>query len=146
PLDDVIVLELDQMENASEIDDILRYRSAVEHELQDFLVDSPSGIGANEAFDKSLDDDQPSSKPKGWLKWLSRGMLGAGGTDDSSQFSGVVSDEVIKDIYKETKFHPAPSPVLDTAGSDGIRMSSIKFSIHRISAKLRNKYDLLLPK
>lgn len=59
-------------------------------------MDSPSGIGANEAFDKSLDDDQPSTKPQGWLKWLSRGMLGAGGTDDSSQFSGVVSDEVIK--------------------------------------------------
>ncbi|GJZ39365.1 putative vacuolar protein sorting-associated protein 13A isoform X2 [Tanacetum coccineum] len=118
PLEDAIVLELDQMEKASEIDDILRYRSAAEHELQ------------------SLDDDQPSSKPQGWLKWLSRGMLGAGGTDDSSQFSGVVSDEVIKDIYEATKFHPAPSPVLDTAGSDGILMSSIKFSIHRISATL----------
>lgn len=62
-------------------------------------MDSASDMGVNEAntaFDKSLDDDQSSSKPQGWLKWLSRGMLGAGGTDDSSQFSGVVSDEVIK--------------------------------------------------
>lgn len=62
-------------------------------------MDSASDVGVNEAntaFDKSLDDDQSSSKPQGWLKWLSRGMLGAGGTDDSSQFSGVVSDEVIK--------------------------------------------------
>lgn len=141
-LDDEFVSELDQMEKVSDIDDILSYRSAAEHELQEFLVDSASGVGDNEAnttIDKSLDDDQPSNKPQGWLKWLSRGMLGAGGTDDSSQFSGVVSDEVIKDIYEATKFHPAPSPVLDAAGSDGILLSSIKFSIHRISAVLRNK-------
>ena len=62
-------------------------------------MDSASGVGDNEAnttIDKSLDEEQSSSKPQGWLKWLSRGMLGAGGTDDSSQFSGVVSDEVIK--------------------------------------------------
>ncbi|GKE12404.1 hypothetical protein Tco_1415955 [Tanacetum coccineum] len=103
------------------------------------MVDSPSGIGANEAFDKSLDDDQPSSKPQGWLKWLSRGMLGAEGTYDSSQFFGVVSDEIIKDIYEATKFHTTPSPILDTARSDGIIMSSIKFSIHQISAMLRNR-------
>ncbi|KVH90901.1 hypothetical protein Ccrd_007067 [Cynara cardunculus var. scolymus] len=141
-LDDAIVSELDQMEKVSDIDDILSYRSAAERELQEFLVDSASCVGDNEANttnDKSLDDDQPSSKPQGWLKWLSRGMLGAGGTDDSSQFSGVVSDEVIKDIYEATKFHPAPSPVLDAAGSDGILLSSIKFSIDRISAALRNK-------
>ena len=35
-------------------------------------------------------------KSRGWLNWLSLGMLGAGGTDDSGEFSGVVSDEVIK--------------------------------------------------
>ncbi|MFS8005994.1 putative vacuolar protein sorting-associated protein [Helianthus anomalus] len=140
PLDDAIVSELEQMEKSFDIDDILSYRSAAENEIQEFLVDSANGIGANEAnttFDKSVDDDQ--SKPQGWLKWLSRGMLGAGGTDDSSQFSGVVSDEVIKDIYEATKFHPAPSPVLDATGSDGILLSSIKFSISRISATLRNR-------
>ncbi|CAH1424589.1 unnamed protein product [Lactuca virosa] len=142
PLDEEIVLELDQMEKISDIEDILSYRSAAEHELQEFLVDSASGFGNSEAntpIDKSMDDDQTSGKPQGWLKWLSRGMLGAGGTDDSSQFSGVVSDEVIKDIYEATKFHPAPSPVLDAAGSDRILLSSIKCSIHRISATLRNK-------
>ncbi|KAK9079002.1 hypothetical protein SSX86_000671 [Deinandra increscens subsp. villosa] len=145
PLDDAIVLELDQMEKSSDIDDILSYRSAAEHEIQEFLLDPAIGIGANEAntaFDKLVDDDQSSNKPQGWLKWLSRGMLGAGGTDVSSQFSGVVSDEVIKDIYEATKFHPAPSPVLDASGSDGILLSSIKFSINRISATLRNrKFD-----
>ena len=44
----------------------------------------------------SQNDDHSSGKSRGWLNWLSRGMLGAGGTEDSSQFSGVVSDEVIK--------------------------------------------------
>lgn len=39
--------------------------------------------------------EQSSNRPRGWLNWLSRGMLGAGGTEDSSQFSGVVSDEII---------------------------------------------------
>nr|XP_043636090.1 uncharacterized protein LOC122607220 [Erigeron canadensis] len=142
PLDSATVLELDQMEKEYDIDDILSYRSVAENELQEFLVDSISGIGVNEAdtaFDKSLDDDQTSSKPQGWLKWLSRGMLGAGGTDDSSQFSGVVSDEIIKDIYEATKFYPTPSPDLDAAGSDRMLLSSIKFSIHQISATLRNK-------
>ncbi|KAI3811329.1 hypothetical protein L1987_21050 [Smallanthus sonchifolius] len=56
---------------------------------EDFMVDSVIGIGANEAntpFDKLVDDDQSLSKPQGWLKWLSCGMLGAGGINDSSQF------------------------------------------------------------
>ncbi|KAD5960185.1 hypothetical protein E3N88_11657 [Mikania micrantha] len=107
PLDDAIVLELDQMEKSSDIDDILSYRSAAEHEIQDFLVDSAINIRANEsntAFDKLVDDDQLSSKPQGWVMWLSRCMLGAGGTDDSRQFSGVVSDEVIKVYVKVITF------------------------------------------
>lgn len=46
--------------------------------------------------DKVVEDDHPPSKPRGWLNWLSYGMLGAGGTGDSNQFSGVVSDDVIE--------------------------------------------------
>lgn len=46
--------------------------------------------------DKLPNDEAASGKARGWLNWLSRGVLGAGGTEDSSQFSGVVSDEVIK--------------------------------------------------
>lgn len=43
--------------------------------------------------EKSFNDEH-TVKSRGWLNWLSRGMLGAGGTDDSSQFSGVVSYDV----------------------------------------------------
>lgn len=66
--------------------------------MKEYLEESPSSFGANgpNAADNSVEDEHSSSKPRGWLNWLSRGMLGAGGTDDSSQFSGVVSDEVIK--------------------------------------------------
>lgn len=46
--------------------------------LQEFLVNSSTG------------------KSRGWLHRLSLGMLGAGGTDDLGQFSGAVSDAVIK--------------------------------------------------
>lgn len=52
--------------------------------------------GASIVSEKSHNDERSSSRPRGWLNWLSRGMLGAGGTDDSSQFSGAVSDDVIK--------------------------------------------------
>lgn len=57
---------------------------------------SNSNVGMNGGAEKSRNDERLSSRSGGWLNWLSRGMLGAGGTDDSSQFSGVVSDEVVK--------------------------------------------------
>ena len=67
--------------------------------MQEFLLNSKSYLGVSGSsitLEKSHNDERSSSKSRGWLNWLSRGMLGAGGTDDSSQFSGVVSDEVIK--------------------------------------------------
>lgn len=68
--------------------------------LQEFLS-NPSALNINinvgsVSVDKSRNDEHLVGKSRGWLNWLSLGMLGAGGTDDSSQFSGVVSDEVIK--------------------------------------------------
>lgn len=53
----------------------------------------------NISVKKLRNDEHSSGSSRGWLNWLSRGMLGAGGTDDSSQFSGVVSDEVVKVEY-----------------------------------------------
>ncbi|XP_059667459.1 uncharacterized protein LOC132312914 [Cornus florida] len=140
-IDEDILWELEQMEKESDIDDILSYRSTAERELKEFLANSDSCLGikgANVVIEKSQDDDRSSSKPRGWLNWLSRGVLGAGGTDDSSQFSGVVSDEVIKDIYEATKFQPVPSPNGVAAADDEIYFSSIKFNIQRVSATLRS--------
>lgn len=54
------------------------------------------GAGGATGAEKEQSDDPISNQSRGWLNWLSRGMLGAGGTEDSSQFSGVVSDEIVK--------------------------------------------------
>jgi hypothetical protein len=141
-VDEDILQELEQMEKESDIDDILSYRSAAEHELQEFsskpLLSNMGINGSSVAVEKSRNDDHSTGKSRGWLNWLSRGMLGAGGTDDSSQFSGVVSDEIIKDMYEATEFHP---PVLsngDIVANDKICLCAIKFSIHQISATLQS--------
>ncbi|KAK1396810.1 putative Vacuolar protein sorting-associated protein [Heracleum sosnowskyi] len=142
-LDDDVLWELEQIEKEADIDEILDYRSVAECEIEEYLEESPPSFGANEpnaadfAADNSVEDEQSSSKPRGWLNWLSRGMLGAGGTDDSSQFSGVVSDEVIKDIYEATKFYSVPSLSGETT-SDEIYLSSMKFNLHQITATLRS--------
>lgn len=54
------------------------------------------GVDTVSAPVEKSQSEEHSSGRRGWLNWLSRGMLGAGGTDDSSQFSGVISDEVVK--------------------------------------------------
>jgi len=65
--------------------------------LQEFLsrCSTPNSgkINTDIPVEKSCNDEH-TVKSRGWLNWLSRGMLGAGGTDDSSQFSGVVSYDV----------------------------------------------------
>lgn len=43
-------------------------------------------------------DEQSVGTGRGWLNWLSLGMLGAGGTAESSSFAGVVSEDIIKVI------------------------------------------------
>ena len=60
-----------------------------------------AGIGENDvssSHEKSLNDEKSFTRLRGWLNWVSLGMLGAGGTADSSSFAGVVSDEIIKVI------------------------------------------------
>lgn len=43
-------------------------------------------------------DELSAGASRGWLNWLSLGMLGAGGTADSSSFAGVISEDIIKVI------------------------------------------------
>ncbi|XP_048230004.1 uncharacterized protein LOC8267449 isoform X1 [Ricinus communis] len=144
-IDEFIFRELEQMEKEFDIDDILNYRSAAERELQEVLPDSSaSNMGVNGidiSLKKSRNDERLLGRSRGWLNWLSRGMLGAGGTDDSTQFSGVVSDEVVKDIYEATKFHPSvfSSGVVDA--TDKMFICAIKLSIGQITAALYSKYS-----
>lgn len=70
--------------------------------LQEYLsrYSTPNNgrIHTDISTDKSGNDEH-TNKSRGWLNWLSRGMLGAGGTDDSSQFSGVVSYDVKVHVF-----------------------------------------------
>ncbi|XP_012848279.1 PREDICTED: uncharacterized protein LOC105968203 [Erythranthe guttata] len=103
--------------------------------MGDFLVNPASRYGSNDG-NADIEDDHPPTKPRGWLNWLSYGMLGAGGTNDSNQFSGVISDDVIKDIYEATKFHPAPALIGDSAMVDEVYFSSVKINISEIHTRL----------
>ncbi|XVE86346.1 hypothetical protein DITRI_Ditri18aG0027900 [Diplodiscus trichospermus] len=133
PIDESIIRDLEEMEKECDIDDILSYRSAAEYELQEVLSRSST---VNISFEKSCQDGQSSGKSRGWLNWLSRGMLGAGGTDDSSQFSGVVSDEDVQDIYEATKFYPPVLSGVDADTNDKIHIWVIEFSMDEISATI----------
>ncbi|XP_022149965.1 uncharacterized protein LOC111018256 isoform X3 [Momordica charantia] len=94
------------------------------------------------AVEKSQVDDRSMRKPRGWLNWLSLGMLGAGGTEDSCQFSGVISDDIVKDIYEATKFHPQVPSNVSAADEERICFCAIKIDIHQISATLLSiKYN-----
>nr|KYP76317.1 Putative vacuolar protein sorting-associated protein 13A [Cajanus cajan] len=140
-VDDDILQDLEQMEKESDLDDILNYRSAAEYEMREFLsrcsTPNNSKIHTDIPTEKSVYDEQ-SVKSRGWLNWLSRGMLGAGGTDDSSQFSGVVSYDV-KDISEATEFHPLVSSSFDVTVKHELCIFSMKFVIHQISATLCSK-------
>ncbi|KAF6145936.1 hypothetical protein GIB67_007955, partial [Kingdonia uniflora] len=130
--------ELEQMEKESDLDDILSYRSIAEHESETFHSASPEikTNGGKVNVDRQKNDDRSSLRSRGWLNWLSLGMLGAGGTEDSVQFSGIVSDEVIQDIYEVMEFHPDASLDGGVPTKERNYMSSFKFNIHQISATL----------
>ncbi|KAG9455236.1 hypothetical protein H6P81_008140 [Aristolochia fimbriata] len=134
--------KLEQMEKESDVDDILTYRAIAESRRQE----SSSNIktltirNLDAAQEKQQPDDKTSNKQRGWLNWLSLGMLGAAGTVNCSQFSGVVPDEIVKDIFEATDFHPGASFDGGTGIiKDKLYLSSIKFSIHQIVSKLRSK-------
>uniref|UniRef100_A0A0E0AQ59 Uncharacterized protein n=1 Tax=Oryza glumipatula TaxID=40148 RepID=A0A0E0AQ59_9ORYZ len=101
-----ILQELENMDREGDIDDILNYRTIAEQKLQEALVKSTKDNFSSPGSPRI--DDQSAGAGQGWLKWLSRGMLGAGGTADTSSFADV-SDDIIKDIYEGTEFHPISS-------------------------------------
>ncbi|XP_057532669.1 uncharacterized protein LOC130810577 isoform X2 [Amaranthus tricolor] len=137
PVDPDLLYKLEQMEKDSDIEDILRFRSIAEQELEDTQcsVSSEAIEGINSA-EKLPNPETSAGRARGWLNWLSRGVLGAGGTADSSQFSGVVSDEVIKDICEATKFQPMPSA--NSASSGVLHLFALNFHINKISLLMKS--------
>ncbi|KAL0738567.1 hypothetical protein Bca4012_014777 [Brassica carinata] len=139
-IDEGVLLGLEEMEKKSDIDDILSYRSAAEGEMQEACSELAVNMGAGGATgaEKEQSDDPISNQSRGWLNWLSRGMLGAGGTEDSSQFSGVVSDEIVKDIHEATKFHPLSSSPRNISATGKICTCFIRLDVGKISATLQH--------
>ncbi|ONK64446.1 uncharacterized protein A4U43_C07F26050 [Asparagus officinalis] len=130
-----ILTELEKMDKECDIDDILNFRCLAEQELQDLLSSRSSNMSTNDYVHyqaKQHSTDQLANRERGWLNWLSLGMLGAGGTADSSSFAGVITDEIIKDIYDATEFHPMPSSGGDSSESDKLCSFSIKLNICQI--------------
>ncbi|XP_024632124.1 uncharacterized protein [Medicago truncatula] len=141
PVDDDVLQDLEQMEKETDLDDILNYRSAAEFEMQEYLsrYSTPSnGRIVSDISTEKSGNDEHNVKSRGWLNWLSRGMLGAGGTDDSSQFSGVVSYDV-KDISEATEFHPLVSSSVDVATKHELCIFESNIEIHQISVTLFSK-------
>ncbi|KAJ0248608.1 Uncharacterized protein HA466_0156830 [Hirschfeldia incana] len=145
PIDEAILLGLEEVEKKSDIDDILSYRSAAEGEMQEACSELAANMGAGGATEKEQSvsekeqsDDPTSNQSRGWLNWLSRGMLGAGGTEDSSQFSGVVSDEIVKDIHEATEFHPISSSPRNITATGRICTCFIRLDVGKISATLQH--------
>ncbi|KAH9604179.1 hypothetical protein KSS87_004595 [Heliosperma pusillum] len=136
--DQDVLLELENMEKDSDIDDILQFRFIAEQELEVSIhpISREAVEFGSATSEKLVNDEATSGKARGWLNWLSRGVLGAGGTDDSSQFSGVVSDEVIKDICEATKFQPVPSDG-DAANSTTL-IFAVNFQIFQMSLLMKN--------
>ncbi|KAF8712705.1 hypothetical protein HU200_028469 [Digitaria exilis] len=101
-----ILQQLENMDKECDIDDILNYRTIAEQQLQESLVKSTKDTSSPGS---PRTDELSTGASRGWLNWLSLGMLGAGGTADSSSFAGVISEDIIKDIYEGTEFHPVSS-------------------------------------
>ncbi|PNY13673.1 hypothetical protein L195_g010335, partial [Trifolium pratense] len=80
-VDDDVLQDLERMEKESDLDDILNYRSAAEFEMQEYLSRYSTPNNGRSHTDISAEksgNDENNVKSRGWLNWLSRGMLGAG--------------------------------------------------------------------
>ncbi|CAL9110355.1 unnamed protein product [Musa acuminata var. zebrina] len=134
-----ILQELEEMDKECDIDDILSYRSLAEQQLQELLINSEVPVSVKSAQEENQNGEQTSTKAPSWLNWLSLGMLGAGGTSDTGSFAGVVSDDIIKDIYEATEFHPTSSLSGDSSIRSGSCSSSVRFNISQIITSIRTK-------
>lgn len=102
-----ILQKLEILDKECDIDDIVSYRTIAEQQLQELSAKSTKDNFPTPGSPRT--DEQSAGVGRGWLNWLSLGMLGAGGTADTSSFAGVVSEDIIKDIYEGTEFHPVSS-------------------------------------
>ncbi|KAL5726588.1 hypothetical protein ACHQM5_009620 [Ranunculus cassubicifolius] len=138
--------ELEQMERESDMDDILSYRSFAERKSQETLQNTnPLSVGkfsSKARAEGQQNNSSPSSRARGWIKWLSLGILGDDGTEDSINLSGAVSDEIVKDMYAATQSQATSSLGGASLTMNGIFLFSIVVNVHQINVTLLTKlYD-----
>ncbi|KAJ0968632.1 hypothetical protein J5N97_025549 [Dioscorea zingiberensis] len=142
-VDKDILEELDKMDKECDIEDILNYRTIAEQQLQELHLNSKSSkSGPTDPIsteEKQFNSEHSYGRARGWLNWLSLGMLGAGGTADSNSFAGVISDDIIKDIYEAAEFHPMLTANEDSSERDGFCLVSLKSSINQVVASIGSK-------
>ncbi|KAG0604647.1 hypothetical protein M758_10G186100 [Ceratodon purpureus] len=104
--------ELEEIERQFEMDEILFFRSLAERKmpLEDIfgnaaLLEDESGGGAEGPTAADLLTPQPVLQQKGWLNWLSLGLLGTADRPDAGQ---IFPQEIIKDLYEAAQLHPMP--------------------------------------
>ncbi|XP_078445725.1 vacuolar protein sorting-associated protein, putative (DUF1162) isoform X2 [Wolffia australiana] len=139
-----ILLEVEKMDRECDIDDILKYRSIAESQIQDcVLPKTDPAIDTKDdsnCQDREQNNETSVTRLRGWLNWLSLGMLGAGGTADSSSFAGVVSDKIIQDIYVATESQPLYDYTLSESSPRNMALSSmIRCDIDHVTMTVSSK-------
>ncbi|KAL2613042.1 hypothetical protein R1flu_024734 [Riccia fluitans] len=110
--------ELEEMELEFEMDEILFFRSAAESQLlgsasgQDVFENAASELSTSNGRAEEREDhggqqpvphsQRPLNQQRGWLNWLSLGLLGAAESIDAAVFP----DEIIKDLCEAADFNP----------------------------------------
>ncbi|KAL3675941.1 hypothetical protein R1sor_025889 [Riccia sorocarpa] len=118
PAKDTRFAELEEMELELEMDEILFFRSVAENELlgsasgQDVFENAAGEPETTNGRAESREDDgalqavpqsqRPFSQQRGWLNWLSLGLLGAAESIDAAVFP----DQIIKDLCEAADFNP----------------------------------------
>eukprot|EP00850_Spirogloea_muscicola_P014797 SM000108S14241 [mRNA] locus=s108:273586:291541:- [translate_table: standard] len=124
--------KLEVLEEELDADDILFFRSLAEAQLH---VKS-SKEGRDEAH-KSMPESGTAQHPKqrGWLDWLSLGMLGSSIT--ANDFTGAITQADLEDLYAATKFVPSPSEE-QSYYSKGFCVAAVSIQVAEAIGSLRS--------
>eukprot|EP00850_Spirogloea_muscicola_P003009 SM000012S25271 [mRNA] locus=s12:33265:51265:+ [translate_table: standard] len=97
------IKKLEVLEEELDADDILFFRSLAEAQLH--VKSSKEG---QEEAQKMMPESGTAQHPKqrGWLDWLSLGMLGSSMT--ANDFTGAITQADLEDLYAATEFVPSP--------------------------------------
>ncbi|EFJ34124.1 hypothetical protein SELMODRAFT_439148 [Selaginella moellendorffii] len=128
--EDDIIYDLEELEKELDLEMISSFRDLAERKYELEEMPDEDNEGHNRV-------SESVSHPRGWLNVFSFGMLGKSATMDSAaEFTGPLSDEIMKDIYKATNFHPAL--LLENDSSKGYCLLSMNLHLRQAVGRLEN--------